>query len=143
MDTADLPLVMNSGGEDDGDRGAAIRRRFDALGLSDREWHARTGIDRKTLLRAMEGNPRTRSSTYDAIEANLDKLERLAAGLPAALSAAESVPHLIRITVEGVYGAKALIVEGAPEDQAQLEAMVDRIMRNLRSGGTSPESGDM
>lgn len=136
---ADLPAVTTSGGGDT-DRGQAIRDRFEALGISDREWHAQTGIDRKTLHRAMANQPGTRASTYAAIESNLDQLERLAAGQPVAQPAAEP-PHLIRIKVEGVYGAKALIVEGQPEDQAQLEAMVDRIMRNLRTGG-DVDAGD-
>jgi hypothetical protein len=128
LDRADSSAVSTSG--DDSDRGAEIRRRFDALGISEREWHTKTGIDRKTLHRAIENQPATRSSTYAAIESNLDKLEALAAGQPVAMPAL--APHLIRVEVQGVYGAKALIIEGDSTDTAALEAMVDRIMRNLR-----------
>lgn len=136
LDRADLPAVTSGG--DATDRGAEIRRRFDELGISDREWHAQTGIDRKTLHRAMQNQPGTRSSTYAAIESNLDQLERMAAGEPVAQPA--TATDLIRIEVQGVYGAKALIVEGSPENQAQLEAMVDRIMRNLRNEADEDDS---
>ena len=54
------------------DRGAVIQRRLDALGITDREFYARTGIDRKTLRRAVAGEEGTRASTYIAIESAID-----------------------------------------------------------------------
>ncbi len=124
---ADSTTVTSSAGSDD-DRGAAIQRRIDNLGISDREWHAKTGIDRKTLHRAIRNEPGTRAATYTAIESNLDKLEAKMAGEPVAEQAPER-PNVVRIEVSNVYGTRALIVEGAIEDRAELEEMVDRIMR--------------
>lgn len=112
------------------DRGAAIKARIDALGITDRQWHETTGIDRKTLGRAIRNEPGVRPSTYTAIEAELDKLEQQVAGEPVAST--KPATGVVRVTVEGVYGAKALIVEAPPENLAELEEMVDRIMRNLR-----------
>ena len=43
-------------------------------------------------------------------------------------------PGFVRIKVENVYGARALIVEGPVGDLAELEAAVDRIMRRLGEG---------
>lgn len=123
------PVTSSAGGESD--RGAAIQARIEALGISDREWHAQTGIDRKTLHRAIRNEPGTRPATYTAIEAELDKFEAKMAGKAVTTSTSEPTPGFIRITVEGVYGAKALIVEAPPENVAELEAMVDRIMRRL------------
>lgn len=136
---ADSPTVTSSAGSDD-DRGAAIQRRIDALGISDREWHITTGIDRKTLHRAIRNEPGTRSATYTAIESWLDKLEAKVSGEPVAdvVPAVDKPAGFIRITVEGVYGANALIVEAPPENIAELEAMVDRIMRRLADPEGNP-----
>lgn len=131
-DRADSSVVTTSAG-DDTDRGAAIKTRFDALGMTDREWHATTGIDRKTLHRAIRNEPGTRSSTYTAIESELDKLEQKFAGEPVAT--VKPTPTVLRVEVRGVYGADALIVEAPPENLGELEEMVDRIMRNLRRTG--------
>lgn len=128
-DRADSGTVTSSAGGEN-DRGAAIRQRIDALGISDREWHATTGIDRKTLHRAIRNEPGTRAGTYLAIESALDKLEAAIAGQPVARPA-ESTPRVVRIEVPNVYGAQAIIVEGPVDDLPALEAAVDRIMRRL------------
>lgn len=128
-----LPVTSSAGNETD--RGAAIQRRIDALGISDREWHTQTGIDRKTLHRAIRNEPGTRASTYTAIEAELDKLEAKVAGVPTAQEAPEA-PRVVRIEVPNVYGARALIVEGPVDDLPALEAMVDRIMRRMAGDQT-------
>lgn len=133
-DRADSSVVTSSAG-DDTDRGAAISARIDALGITDREWHAITGIDRKTLNRARRNEPGTRPGTYTAIEAELDKLEKRAAGEPVAIEQPPAKPAMLRVEVRGVYGADALIVEAPPENLGELEEMVDRIMRNLRDSG--------
>lgn len=128
---ADSSPVTSSAGNS-GDRGAVIARRIDALGISDREWHTQTGIDRKTLHRAIRNEPGTRASTYTAIEAELDKLEAKVTGQAVAQRTPEMPrPNVIRVEVQGVYGAKALVFEAGPENIAELEAMVDRIMRRL------------
>lgn len=135
---ADSSPVTSSAGNSD-DRGAAIQRRIDALGISDREWHAQTGIDRKTLHRAIRNEPGTRSSTYTAIEAELDRLEAKVSGRPVAHQVSER-PNMMRVEVQGVYGAKALVFEAPVENIAELEAMVDRIMRRLAGEeGDRPE----
>lgn len=126
---ADLRDVSIDAG-DAQSRGAAIRARIDKLGITDRQWHERTGIARQTLSKAIHDDPRVRPGTYSAIEAELDKMERAFAGEPTATT--KPPAGVVRVTVEGVYGAKALVVEGGVENMAELEEMVDRIMRNLR-----------
>lgn len=119
-------------------RGQSIDRRAKALGIFKvREFERMTErvgrrVPRASIQNAIDGV--ASDATFDRVEAALDLLEEeTEPEVPAA------GPHLIRITVEGVSGAKALIVEGAPEDQAQLEAMVDRIMRNLRAADVPDE----
>lgn len=137
--SADSGSVTSSAGSED-DRGAAIQRRIDALGISDREWHAQTGIDRKTLHRAIRNEPGTRPSTYTAIEAEMDKLEAKFAGRPVSQRVPEERPNVMRVEVQGVYGAKALVFEAPVENLAELEAMVDRVMRRLanEAGESTP-----
>lgn len=127
---ADLPAVTTSAG-DSTDRGSAIARRVEALGITDREWHAVTGIDRKTLNRAIRNEPGTRPSTYTAIEAELDRLEARNAGQPVTAEPQEIAPGVVRVEVQGVYGAKALVFQAPVENVDVLEQMVDRIMRRL------------
>lgn len=132
---ADLRDVSADAGDAE-DRGAKIKARIDALGITDRQWHERTGIARQTLAKAIRNEPQVRPGTYTAIEAELDKMERAVSGEPVATQQKPPPAGVVRVTVEGVYGAKALIVEAPPENLAELEEMVDRIMRNLR--GTDP-----
>lgn len=66
---ADSPSVGNT------ERAAKIQARLETLGISDREFSERTGIDRKALRRAANGEP-VRGSTYTAVETWLTRLER-------------------------------------------------------------------
>ena len=137
---AGLPAVTTSAG-DSSDRGSAIAARIEALGISDREWHERTGIDRKTLNRAIRNEPGTRPSTYTAIEAELDRLEARNAGSAVTAPAQEIAPGVVRVEVQGVYGAKALVFQAPVENIDVLEQMVDRIMRRLASGQDDDQQG--
>lgn len=137
---ADLPAVTTSAG-DSSDRGSAIARRIEALGITDREWHAVTGIDRKTLNRAIRNEPGTRPGTYTAIEAELDKLEARNAGEAVTAAQQEIAPGVVRVEVQGVYGAKALVFQAPVENIDVLEQMVDRIMRRLAAGQEDDQQG--
>lgn len=64
------------------ERATRIAERLAALGLSDREFEARTRIDRKALRRAANGEP-VRSTTYTAIETWLDRIESGGSDAPA------------------------------------------------------------
>lgn len=128
LSRADFAVVSSSG--DDSDRGAAIKRRFEALGISDREWHATTGIDRKTLHRAMSNQPGTRSSTYAAIESNLDKLEDVTEGRPVAHPIGDPADDMVEFSVEGNFGVRA-VVKGPIRDIDALQAAVAKIMSEM------------
>lgn len=130
-------VTSSAGGEDD--RGAAIQRRIEALAIGDREWHAITGIARQTLHRAIRNEPGTKKATYVAIEAFLDKLEAKRDGKPVALGSPPK-PNVVRYEVQGVYGAKAIIVEGPVESIAELEASVDRILRRMAREQGDPDA---
>lgn len=124
----------------DEDRGADIQRRLDRLGISDREFQARTGIDRKTLRRAVDGEEKVRASTYDAIEAGLDKLERLVSGLPAAQARPVGDPadDLIEVRLEGNFGVRA-VVKGSAHDPAALKEIIAFVLREMNTRGELPE----
>lgn len=107
--------------------GALIQRRLDSLGITDREFYAKTGIDRKTLRRAVAGEEGTRPSTYMAINAALDKLEAMVRG-PEPDPAAD----FVEFTVEGNFGVRA-VVKGPVKDMEELQKAVSRLVREMRS----------
>lgn len=113
---------------DDEDRGSAIQRRLDNLGVGDREFYARTGIDRKTLRRAVAGEEGVRTSTYIAIESALDKMEALTRGVPTTEAFGGDY---VEFTVEGNFGVKA-VVKGPVKDMDELQRAVGRLIREMR-----------
>lgn len=128
---ADLPVVTTSD-----DRGAEIQRRLDDLGITDREFYARTGIDRKTLRRAVAGEEGTRLSTYMAINAALDKLEALTRGQDVSTPGADYV----EFTVEGNFGVRA-VVKGPVKDMEELQRAVSRLVREMRASEEGDDPG--
>ena len=120
-DAADLSLVG------DKQRGDEIQRRLDALKISDREFKEASGIDRKTLRRAVAGEERVRASTYAAIESALDKIERrIRPELPESPEA-----NLVSFELSGDFGVE-VVVKGPVENLAELEASVERLIRKMR-----------
>lgn len=57
-------------------RGQQIAARLDALRLSARAFEEQTGISRRTVQRAVDGEPSVKDTTYRQIEQELAKLER-------------------------------------------------------------------
>jgi transcriptional regulator with XRE-family HTH domain len=131
------PVVDNQG-----DRkaiGEDIRDRRRALGLNHSELAALAKVDRSRVTKAEKGDESLRDSTIGAIHRALSDLEQeMGMDLPSRV-VAPNAPHVIRFVVEGVYGAKALVVEGPVENIAELEAAVDRIMRRLQAGANDAE----
>jgi hypothetical protein len=112
------------------ERGAEIQRRLAELGITDREFYAKTGIDRKTLRRAVAGEEGTRASTYMAINAALDKIEAVVRGVEMDPSA-----DFVEFTVEGNFGVRA-VVKGPVKDMEELQKAVSRLVREMRSNDT-------
>lgn len=110
------------------ERGAAIQRRLDALGISDREFHEQTGVDRKTLRKAVAGNANTRTTTYSAIESALDKLEAKM-NPPRTLEPDEQ--GLVTFRLTGNFGVD-VTVKGPVTDLDALEASVEKLLRRMR-----------
>ena len=116
----------------DDDRGAAIAKRLDDLGISAREFYEVTGIDRKTLGRAIANEERVRPSTYAAIESALTDLEQRAQGVPIG----DPDDDLVEFTVEGNFGVRA-VVKGPIRDMDKLQAAVARLVREMK--GDTPD----
>ena len=123
--------------------GAGIQRRRLEIGISVAELARRAGVDRGRLT-ALENGERVRDTTLAAVTRALADLEHeLGMDVPSVVEApTAAAPSMIRFTVEGVYGAKALVVEGPVENIAELEAAVDKIMRRLAGEqGDTPSQG--
>lgn len=109
------------------ERGAEIQRRLEELGITDREFYAKTGIDRKTLRRAVAGEEGTRASTYMAINAALDKIEAVVRGVEL-----DPAADFVEFTVEGNFGVRA-VVKGPVKDMDELQRAVSRLVKEMRS----------
>lgn len=117
--------------------GSEYRERRLRLKMTQEEVAVEADLNRDTVsaIEAGKGGMKSRRQLDDALTRLEDE-----AGYPA-LSVAEgdaeedaqppATAGLIRFKVEGVYGAKALVVEGPVENLAELEEMVDRVMRRL------------
>lgn len=119
--------------EDRQDRGAAIQARLDQLGISDREFYRQTGIDRKSLGRAIEGVDTVRGSTYDAIETALSRLEGAVEGRAGRVELGDPEDDFVEFTIEGNFGVRA-VVKGPVRDMDQLQKAVADLVREMRSG---------
>jgi hypothetical protein len=117
----------------DGERGQRIQARLDALRISDREFQQTTGIDRKTLRRAVAGETHVRENTYRTIEDWIDRLERQSQGFEG-LKAKDPADDLIEFELSGNFGVR-VVVKGPIRDQEALEASVARLIREMRGEG--------
>lgn len=126
LSTAESALVGDT------ERGDEIKRRLEALGISDREFHETTGIDRKTLRRAIEGQDRVRPSTFVAIESALMQLEQRVTG-PKARAVGDPRDDLVEFTIEGNFGVRA-VVKGPVRDMDALESAVAKLVRDMQQG---------
>lgn len=131
----------------DSERGAAIQARLDAIGISDREFYEKTGIDRKTLRRAVAAEERVRPSTYAAIESALDKIEAQLRGGQRSMSEPTPIGEsgLVEFDISGDFGVH-VIVKGPVSDAEMLQRQVLGIIREIRrgekEGDDTPGAGD-
>jgi transcriptional regulator with XRE-family HTH domain len=111
------------------ERARKIQERLDALGISDREFAERTGIDRKALRRAANGEA-VRGSTYTAIETWLTKLEReVGEGLPpGVVSVGDPADNLFAVEVYTPDGVIQAIVKGPVKDADAIIEAAQKLM---------------
>lgn len=120
------------------ERAARIQARLEALGISDREFAERSGIDRKALRRAANGEG-VRGSTYTAIETWLARLEReVGMDAPELPEGFEYVgdPAERFIAFEVGEGLAKVVVKGPIRDadllREQATKLVEQAMREAR-----------
>lgn len=122
-------------------RARAIRARREHLGMTKAGLAKRAGVDRGKLQRFEDGEDQPTDRWIGGIERALDLFEAETGheqGEGATEGGVEK-PNVMRVEVQGVYGAKALVFEAPIENIAELEAMVDRIMRRLAGEQNGPE----
>lgn len=130
-----------SGGVGNTERAAKIHERLEALGISDREFADRSGIDRKALRRAANGGP-VRGTTYTAIETWLNTLEaEVGVGAPpGARQIGDPADDLWEFTIENSDGLKA-VVKGPIRDMDELQAFAQKLIRDMRGDRPPTENG--
>lgn len=90
--------------------GQAVRSRLLAIGIADTDFAARAGIDRGTVKRATEGDPKTSGRTRAKIERALAELEE-------EIGMAET-GRLVTGTV--IHKGARITMQGTPEDVARV-----------------------
>lgn len=122
-----------------GDTGARIRARRKSLGLQAGRLAALAEVNREHLSAVENGHKRPTDEWVRRVELAMDEWARETGQEPTEPVEPATPAHgrMIKFTVEGVYGAKALVVEGPVENLAELEDMVDRVMRRL-AGDNAP-----
>lgn len=130
-----MASVAQVNDDKDAKRREIDRRRID-LGMKRTTLAAEAGVNRGHLSEYLLGKADPSPEWIADVERALSRRERqFEPDEPPALELHQ--PRPLRFIVEGVYGAKALIVEADPGDREALEAAVDRIMRNLQQGPDS------
>jgi hypothetical protein len=108
-----------------------------ALGVSGRQFAARTGIDRRTLQRAIDATGSVREGTYDHIETWLGRLERQAEtfdGIPDVPDEGESEGEkFVELEMEGVFGVARVVARGPVDDPEAVARAAMALMRELRA----------
>lgn len=113
--------------------GVRLRARREALGLTGTALAKLAEVSREHLSAIESGHKTPTTEWVRRVERALDNYaHETGQDEPESEAPAPATsPGLIRFKVEGVYGAKALVVEGPVENLAELEEMVDRVMRRL------------
>lgn len=122
-----------------GNEGQSIRERREQLKLNKVELARESAVHRDTIT-DIEAGKGFQAATMGKLIETLDRLED-EAGLTAA-GEARADAGLVRYTVQNVYGATAIVVEGSVENIAELEASVDRIMRRAAGQQTPAPAAD-
>jgi transcriptional regulator with XRE-family HTH domain len=118
------------------EEGRRITERRERLKLNKSELARESDVHRDTIT-DIEAGKGFQAATLAKLDETLTRLE-VEAGIGVPTKPQSGV---VRFTVEGVYGAKALVVEGSVENLAELEESVDRIMRRI--GGRGEASGSI
>lgn len=108
-------------------RGQAIKNRRLALGIKSlREFHEKTGVSREAITAAEAGE--ASRSTYERLETWLDSFDEETGG------AADTEGQYVEFTLHGLYGARDVTVKGPVANMAELEQMVNRLLRGQSDG---------
>lgn len=116
-----------------------MRARREHLGMTASGLAKLAGVDRGKLRAFEDGEDAPSEPWINRVERALDGFESETGHEPGEAANKPPEAGFIRFKVEGVYGAKALVVEGPVENLPELEEMVDRVMRRLagENGATS------
>lgn len=108
---------------DNGQRGAAIKRRRLAIGIKSlREFAEATGVDRAALTKAEAGQGST--ATYERVEAWLDRHEEE--------TGHDEPAEPLRFTLHDVFGVGEIIVEGPADHPDELVQAVAKLLAEIQ-----------
>lgn len=116
-------------------RARSITARREALGMTITDLAHEAGVNRGQLGEYEGGKHASSEPWIRKVENALARIEvETGHDEPPTPLIPDDKGKVVRFVVEGVYGAKALIVEVPPENVDDLERAIDRIMRRLQQG---------
>lgn len=122
----------------DSARAQNIKARREALGMRIGDLAREADVDRGQLGEYEAGKYQASEPWIKRLENALKRIE-YETGMDEPASTTEQ-PRMIRVTIEGVYGAKAVTFEGFPEDEDRIVSMVKRVLHGSEDGGEGDES---
>ena len=118
--------------------GAQIKARRTAIGMSVSALAKRAGVDRGSLT-ALESGGTVRDTTVAAVELTLSDLEHeMGMDEPSRVMeprgfVEEERGGIVRIRLEGVFGATSAVVEAPADNPDALAAALDVLMRRMKA----------
>lgn len=107
-------------------RGQEIRRRRMRLGITSLDaFAAKVGMSRKGVTSAEKGT--ASKGTYDRIDAWLEAFEDEVGECGDGDEVKPS--DQVEFHVSGIYGVRELVIKGPVSDMAEMEAVVERLLR--------------
>lgn len=111
-------------------RGQALRRRIEERGMRLKDFVQESGRSLRTLQRAFEDDPTITESTWRALEAKIQQIERENGALDGHGNVAAE--RLVEVEMDGVYGVERVVVRAPAGDIESLTAAVKAIMEQVR-----------
>jgi transcriptional regulator with XRE-family HTH domain len=128
------------------DRGAAIRARRKALGMTAGRLASLADVSREHLSAVENGHKSPTEEWARRVELAMDAYQHETgqdepdpAPLVRGVEPVEGAPQLIRVQVPTLHEGRAIVVEGPVDDPEALAEAVEAIMRRLYPPPTTPE----
>lgn len=123
-------------------RGQDIAARIERLGVPKNDFATKANVDRGTLGRALQDDPRIGARTWGKIESALTRLEQEIGmdGPNQPRPVGDPADDLVEFQLSDVFGVRA-VVKGPVRDLPALQDAVSRIIADMQESSRAREEG--